>query len=149
MKKQFVDYLRKSGLVTKTQKARFFDLYHIVGRFMPEEPQFVFLSKPGKDKVVSEIDDLWFFSKRYAVEARKFLHQDDVEVIPLAGLKGLRVLSKNFNWESLKPKPGIAGTASLRVEFQSASNKIFSLDSFSEQCCTLGLIVIDCLRPNL
>ncbi len=84
MKEGFVDYLKSIGL-TEPLLTKVETIYAFFDKICPDDIQDIFISdRPEQEKRIYL--SVWFFSKRYAMEAKQFTQDvDNFDILPIKG----------------------------------------------------------------
>jgi hypothetical protein len=82
MKQEFLDYLACIGLKDLII-ARVATILEFNVKICPDEIMDIFISEYMKEDGTREYESLWFFSKRYTMEAKHFLAVDDFDIMPV------------------------------------------------------------------
>ena len=80
---KFISYLNKVDITTRILLKRIELIYILCRDMCPEEIEDLFVTDYITADESREFENLWFLSKNYLLEAKKFLHQIDIDITPI------------------------------------------------------------------
>ena len=80
---KFIPYLREVDITSRTLLKRIEFIYILCSDMCLDEIEDIFVTDYIKEDGTREYENLWFFSKGYMLEAKKFLTQIDLDVTPM------------------------------------------------------------------
>lgn len=150
MNESFNEYLKKMGLVSESCLKKLNDILEFASRLVPEPIEDVFISQSNEEnKKITEWDSLWFFSKKYCLEARQFLVHNDFELYHLEGLRNVRLILENCELSKLSTQPSADPPATLVVEFNPSRGGRCQLYAYGQNCEKLSSLVFKFLQTNI
>lgn len=79
MRQEFMKYLKSIG-ITETLSKRIERIYEFYREICPDEIKDIFVTEYIKEDGSREYENLWFFSKKYWMEAKQFIIKDDFDI---------------------------------------------------------------------
>ena len=79
MKKEFVNYLGTLG-ISENLRQRIETIYEFYESVCPDEIKDIFVTDYWKNDGSREYEHLWFFSEKFAMEAKRFVTEDDFDL---------------------------------------------------------------------
>ena len=144
MKKEFNTYLDtiRTGEVIKKRVESILEFYK---NTYPEDIEDIFISdiiESGNGRI---FQNLWFFSKSYAMEAKDFVsNKDDFDnMVIRQNVAYWRVVKENYDFKET------TGKSRLSIHFQAKSAVTGDLQASKENCDYLKNIFVKHISPNL
>jgi len=107
MKEEFVIYIRSIGITVILQK-RIEEIYEFYEKICPDEITDIFVTDYIKDDVSREYENLWFFSKKYCMEAKGFTVRDEFDMVPIRKrVVGWDMQKKDYDFKTATSKSRI------------------------------------------
>ena len=78
---KFIPYLKEVDITTRALLKRVEFMYSLCSDMCPDEIEDIFVTDYIKGDGAREYENLWFFSKNYCLEAKKFLTQIDLDIL--------------------------------------------------------------------
>jgi hypothetical protein len=139
----FSNYLRRLGM-TSPLIARASDVYDFYRTIVPGPIPGIFVSEYTTADGQRHYESLWFFTRRFAMEAKSFVTADDFDIAPyLRRLAAIAVRKENYDFR--KAKEG----SRLTVECVDESSVTYGLRASGLNCDSLRDIVRKFFVPNL
>jgi hypothetical protein len=110
-----------------------------------EEIKDIFVTEYISNKGVREYENVWFFTNRYAMEAKLFKMRDEFDISPLAKeILYINIIKSNYEYKCPNEE------SRLLIEYSASfnSNKGY-LKASKENCDRLMEITLKYLVPNL
>lgn len=96
MKQEFILYFDLIG-ITATQVRRIREIENFYSIICPDEIEEVLITDFIDEEGRRQYESLWFFSEKYAMEAKKFLTEDDFDIVPYRRrMEYLNIKKKNY-----------------------------------------------------
>jgi hypothetical protein len=109
----------------------------------PDEIDDVFVEDYIKEDATREYQDLWFFSKRYCLEAKNFLTQIDIDITPIKNrITYWTVTAQDFDFKKASDK------SRLLLEFNLVQGVQGNLKAAKGNCDSLQAIINQYVKPN-
>lgn len=143
MKKEFVVYLKSMGL-EKPFLNRVETIYAFFSEICPDDIQDIFISDlRGQKKRV--YDSLWFFSKKYGMEAKQFTQDvDNFDILPIKGrVEYYNIEKKKYDFDKATQE----SEALLKVKFD--MGLYWNIRASQENCDHLKRIMKKYVSANL
>jgi hypothetical protein len=143
MKEEFKKYLESIG-ITETLYKRVETIYEFYRNICPDEITDIFVTEYIKEDRTREYENLWFFSKKYAMEAKLFIEEDNFDITPIQNrIHHWRIQKQDYDFKKATEKSRIHLTFSIDLgvyaEFKASK----------ENCDHLKDIIFKYVIPNL
>ncbi len=143
MKEEFIKYLESIGIAEALRK-RIETTYEFCREICPDEIIDIFVEEYIKEDGSREYENLDFFSKRYAVEARQFIAKDDFIITPIQKRISYYTLQKrDYNFKTATEK------SRLYLEFDLDTGLKGELKASKENCDYLRDIILKYIKSNV
>lgn len=142
MKREWLDYMKSIGLAAPflgraEQVLLFFEKVH------PDAIDEIFINEYSDKEGNRHYESLWLFSKNAAMEAKRFLQEDDFDSTPLMGqVKYWTVKKTEYDFDKASPQ------ASMTLEFSLVSGVSGNLHASGLNCDHLKRIFLSHIVPN-
>jgi len=143
MKEEFIKYLESIGL-TKTLCERIKTIYEFYRDTCPDEITGIFVTDYITEDGSREYENLWFFSKIYAMEAKQFIVKDDFDMTPIKNrIIYWKIQKKDYDFKKATEK------SRLYLEFGLDTGIAGVFKASKENCDYLKDIILKYVLPNL
>lgn len=143
MKEEFKIYLISIG-ITNTLIKRIEEIYNFYQKLCPEEITTIFVTDYINEDGTREYENLWFFSKKYAMEAKEFIVEDDFDMAQIQNRINYWNIKKD-NYDFKKPEEG--SRLYLHIGFN--PDLTADLKASKENCDYLKKIFLEYVIPNV
>jgi hypothetical protein len=92
------EYLEKIGITTEVLKSSVESAFKLALQIFPEEIEEIYVSDYIKDDGNREYESVWFFSKGYCAEARNFITEYGIDIVPIK-TKRIEINLKDYDFE--------------------------------------------------
>jgi len=123
MKEDFVKYLESIG-ITKAFRKRIETIYGFYREICPDEITGIFITDYVKQDGEREYENLWFFSEKYVMEAKRFITEDDFDITTIhKRIDYLTIKKQDYDFKEATEKsrlhllftPGITTSAEFKA----------------------------------
>jgi len=143
MKEEFIEYLKFIGL-TETLCKRIEAIYKFYRDLCPDEITGIFVTDYTMGDGSREYENLWFFSEKYAMEAKQFIIKDDFDITPIKnGIHYWRIQKQEYDFKKATEK------SRLYLEFRLGTGISGEFKASKENCDYLRDIILKYVLPNL
>lgn len=142
MREEFKKYLETIRM-TDVLSARIQSIYRFYEAVCPEEIGAIFVTDIVNDEGVRQYENLWFFSKTFAMESKVFISQDDFDMMPIKN-KVIYWSIRKQNYDFEKAEDG----SRLRVFYRSDNDVTGELRASRENCDFLRDIFLQRILPS-
>ena len=143
MKEEFIEYLKSIGL-TETLCKRIETIYEFYNDVCPDEITGIFVTDYITRDGSREYETLWFFSEKYAMEAKQFIKKDDFDITPIKNrIQYWRIEKQNYDFKKATEK------SRLYLEFTLDTGISGDFKASKENCDYLRNIILKYVLPNL
>ena len=143
MKEEFIKYLKSIGL-TETLCKRIETIYEFYRDLCPDEITGIFVTDYIIEDGSREYENLWFFSKKYAMEAKQFITKDDFDILPIKNRINYWTIQKwDYDFKKATEK------SRLYLRFDQDTGKYGEFKASKENCDYLRDIILKYVLPNL
>ena len=143
MRDEFSQYLQTIGTSTVVRE-RIEGIHEFYKGICPEEITGIFVTDYIKADGVREFDSLWFFSRKYAMEAKQFLSEDDFDIATFdKSIERMAIKKQDYDFKQATEK------SRLNVNVYTASDLNGDLKASKENCDYLREVTLTYLLPNL
>ena len=140
---QFIPYLKEIDIVTRTLITRVEHIYTLCTNMCPEKIEDIFVTDYIKEDGTREYENLWFFSKGYCLEAKKFLSQIDLDITPLPNrINYWTVTIQDFDFKKASEK------SRLTLQFRTVQEIHGDYKAAKRNCDYLNMIINKYIKPN-
>jgi len=146
MKEGFKEYLVSVGIGEPfTKKIEdVYQFYSQILKIIDEEIGDIFITDYIQQDGSRQHENLWFFSKKYFMEAKLFMLKDDFDFMPISdGLIYLRIEKQNYDFKEA------TSLSRMTVEYQATDLMEGQLKASKENCDKLRDITIKYFTPRL
>jgi hypothetical protein len=147
MKEQFIAYLKSIGMeeLLIERVAEIYQFYdNLLNTNLNDEILDIFITDYITKEETREYENAWFFSKKYFMEARLFINEDDFDVNTISKeLYYLRIKKENYDFLKSNEK------SRLYIKFHAYQKGTGEIKASKENCDYLKKIYIKYLLPNL
>jgi hypothetical protein len=147
MKEQFITYLTAIDLTDVFIKRidEIYQFYEAILRTkLNDEIQDIFVTDYITKEETREYENVWFFSKKYFMEAKLFIKQDDFDICPISKDIGwLQIKKQNYDFVKSSEK------SRLNVRYLSTLKGSGELKASKENCDYLKEMYLKYMLPNL
>ena len=143
MKDEFKKYLEAIG-ITEILHRRIKTIYEFYEKICPNEITNIFVTDYITEDGTREYENLWFFSKKYVMEAKLFIQKDDFDITPIQN----RIIYWTIQKQDYDFKKAIEKSR-LYLEFRLDTGGICELKASKENCDYLRDIILKYVVPNL
>ncbi|MCH8011088.1 MAG: hypothetical protein IIA61_03930 [Candidatus Marinimicrobia bacterium] len=81
MREEFIKYLGSID-ITKALREKIETIHKFFQEICPDEITGIFITDYMKEDGSREYENIWFFSKKYCMEAKQFITKDDFDITP-------------------------------------------------------------------
>lgn len=143
MKKEFKKYLKSIG-ISNTLKKRIEEIYNFYQKVCSEEITTIFVTDYIKKDGTREYENLWFFSKKYAMEAKRFIGEDDFDMMQTQNrIHYWKIKKNNYDFEKPEEK------SRLHLHIGLIHDLSGNFKASKENCDYLKKIFLEYVIPNL
>ena len=143
MKEGFIDYLKSIGITEILQK-RIATIYEYFEKMCPEEITDIFVTDYIKDDASREYESLWFLSERYLMEAKRFVADDDFDMLNFKEKVAYwNIKSQDYDFKKATEKSRLH----IDVVFLRGVSGVFK--AARENCDYLMKIILKDIIPNI
>ena len=143
MKEEFMKYLKSIGL-TEALCKRIETIYEFYSSVCPDEITGIFVTDYLTKDGSREYENLWFFSEKYAMEAKQFIKKDDFDTTPIKNrIQYWRIEKKDYDFKIATEK------SRLHLVFALDSGISGEFKASKENCDHLRDIILKYVLPNL
>lgn len=144
MKSEFKTYLVSIGIgepfAKKVEEA--YQFYSEMLKNMDDEISDLFITDYIQKDGSRQHENLWFFSKKYFMEAKMFINKDDFDFMPISsGLRYLQIEKQNYDFKQA------TNESRMTVEYQGTGMMNGKLIASRENCDKLRDIIIKYFAP--
>ncbi|MHB8119849.1 MAG: hypothetical protein ACYDHX_14185 [Methanothrix sp.] len=144
MKSEFKTYLVSIGIgepfAKKVEEA--YQFYSEILKNMDDEIKDLFITDYIQQDGSRQHVNLWFFSKKYFMEAKMFINKDDFDFMPISsGLAYLRIEKQNYDFKQA------TNESRMTVEYQARGMMNGTLIASRNNCDKLREIIIKYFAP--
>ena len=136
------EYLDRIGITTDTLKSRVKFAYSLASQIFPEEVEEIFVSDYIKADGSREYESVWFFSKGYCAEARNFITEYGIDIVPIK-TKRVEVNLQDYDFAKATEK------SRFRLSILLGEGLYAELKASKDNCNHLKDITIKYFRPRL
>ncbi len=141
---KFIPYLKSVDIVTRQLIKRIESIYTLCSDMCPDELEDIFVTDYIKGDGTREYENLWFFSKSYCVEAKKFMTTIDLDIAPLKNrVTYWTVQANDYNFKKSSVK------SRLNLHFDTIQKITCSFKATRGNCAYLQSIINKYVKPNL
>ena len=144
MREEFIEYLKSIGLAEALCE-RIETIYEFYNSgICPDEITGIFVTDYITGDGTREYENLWFFSEKYAMEAKQFIKEDDFDITPIKNrIQYWRIKKQDYDFKKATEKSRLylifALDTGVRGEFKASK----------ENCDYLIDIILKYVLPNL
>lgn len=143
MNAEFIDYLNNLN-ITETLQKRIEYIYEVFEVMCSDEIVNIFVTNYIKGNGSKEYENLWFFSTKYAMEAKNFIKTDDFDITPIKNrINYWNIKMENYNYQNATQ------TSRLFLTFKSNVHIDFTFKASEKNCDYLRDIIQKYVKPNL
>jgi len=140
---KFIPYLKGVDIVTRTLLKRIEFIYTLCSDMCLEEIEDVFVTDYIKGDGTREYENLWFFSKGYCLEAKKFLSQIDLDITPIKNrITYWTVTAQNFDFKKASEN------SRLNLAFNTVQGISGDFKAARRNCDYLKALINRYVKPN-
>lgn len=140
---KFIPYLNAIDITTRAYLKRIELIYTWCSDMCPEEIEDIFAEDYFKEDGTREYENLWFFSKNYCLEAKKFLTQINLDITPIKNrIHYWTVQAQDFDFKKASDK------SRLNLRFDLAQRISGELKAARGNCDFLQAIINKYVKPN-
>lgn len=140
---KFIPYLREVNIITRALLKRVEFMYRLCSDMCPDEIEDIFVTDYIKEDGTRDYENLWFFSKNYCLEAKKFLTQIDLDITPIKNrIIYWTVTAQEFDFKKASEN------SRLNLEFQTIQRIHGDFKSAKGNCASLQAIISKYVKPN-
>ncbi len=140
---KFISYLNEIDIVTRTLITRVEDIYKLCVDMCPDKIEDIFVTDYVKADGMREYENLWFFSKGYCLEAKKFLSQINLDLLPLKNqINYWTITLQDFNFKKSSEK------SRLTLDFKTVQEVRGDFKAAKNNCDYLYIIINKYVKPN-
>lgn len=98
MDEKFYKYMDNIGITEVKLRKRIYDIFRFyTDNLCPETIQDVFVTDYMTEGL-REYENLWFFSENYAMEALKFISQDNFDITPMREISTMKITKTEYDF---------------------------------------------------
>lgn len=143
MKREFVEYLESIG-ITKTFRERIETIYEFYKNICPDEIEDIFVTEYINSDGSREYENLWFFSEKYVMEAKRFITEDNFDITPIhKRIHFLTIKEQDYDFRKATKK------SRLYLQFALDTTAEGEFKASKENCDYLREIFLKYILPNL
>ncbi|MGB9978851.1 hypothetical protein [Methanobacterium sp.] len=142
MKENFYKYLLDIG-ITKTYGKKVEEIYNFYKNVCLEPIEDVFITDYITEDQLREYESLWFFSKNYAMEAKRFIKEYDLDMSPISKVTRWEIKKKDYDFENATEK------SRMSLHFSSDIGITFNFKASKENCDYLKKIFNTYINSNM
>ena len=143
MEEKFTEYLSSIG-IPEALDEKIEKIYEFYQKILPEEIKDIFVTDYIKKDETREYENIWFFSKKYWMEAKQFIIKDNFDITSIQ--KHVRYWSiekKDYDFKEATDK------SRLVLFFGLDTGVTGNLKASKRNCDYLRDIIIKYINPNL
>lgn len=138
-----IDYLDNLN-ITNILRERIEYIYKFFEEICPDEIVDIFITDYLKENESKEYESLWFFSTKYAMEAKNFTTKDDYDISPIKNrIHYWSIKMENYNYQNATK------TSRIFSKFRVDATLNCELKASEENCDYLKDIIQKYVKPNL
>jgi hypothetical protein len=143
MKEEFIKYLESIGIANALRE-RIDTIYKFYQEIYPDEITDIFITDYIKEDGTREYENLWFFSEKHCMEAKRFITKDDFDIVPIKKRVNYWTIQKqNYDFKKATEKSRLY----LKFDLDAGINCDFK--AAKENCDYLRKIILKYIVPNL
>ena len=143
MREEFIKYL-ESISITKALRKRIETIYEFCKGICSDEITDIFITDYIKQDGSRQYENLWFFSEKNCMEAKRFITIDNFDITPIKKrIDFWSLQKKKYDFKKATEKSRLL----LRIKFD--SQMVGELKAAKENCDYLRKIVLKYVVPNL
>jgi len=140
---KFIPYLKEVDITTRALLKRVEFIYNLCCDMCPEEIEDIFVTDYIKEDGTREYENLWFFSKGYCLEAKKFLTQINLDVTPIKKrIYYWTVTAQDFDFSKATDK------SRLNLTYRLVQEILGNFKAAKGNCDSLQAIINKYVKPN-
>ena len=140
---QFIkEYLPKVDITTNTLSERVSFLYEVASKMCPEKIERIFIDDYINEDKSRGYESIWFFSKRFILEAHDFETKYELDIVPIIVYRFLIQL-KDYDFCEATEE------SRMRVFITFGEDMTGELKASKENCDILRDIVFTYIQPKL
>ena len=142
MNEQHRNYLERIGM-SSVLIERCRSLYEFYATLLPDEAWDIFVTELVTSEGTRQYDSLWFFSQRYAAEAKRFLAEDDFDFTLIGkAVYHWEIKKQDYDFRSATDK------SRLSIAFHFLHEITGELKASKENCDSLRDVFVRYIMPN-
>ncbi len=142
MDHNFYKYLRRIGIVEKNLQERISQIFLFYANYLcPETIQDIFVTDYMSEES-REYENLWLFSKNYAMEAKRFISEDNFDISPITNIKRIEINKTKYDFIEANDSSRL----NLYCDLESA---FLQMRASKENCDYLKVIIDKYLKSRL
>ena len=135
---KFIPYLRSVDIVTRSLIKRIELICTLCTDMCPDKLEDIFVTDYVSKEGTREYENLWFFSKSYCLEAKKFMTEITLDIAPFKNnIAAWAISTQDFNFKkastksrlSLHLKFSTTATSGLTASFKASGKNCEALQS--------------------
>lgn len=138
---QFNEYLRKVDITTKVLSDRVRFLYEAASKICPEKIERIFIDDYINEDKSRGYESIWFFSKRFILEAHDFETKYELDIVPIIVYR-LMIELKDYDFCKATEE------SRMRVSLTFAEDLTGELKAAKENCDILRDIIFTYIQPK-
>lgn len=140
---KFIPYLKEVDIKTRALLKRIEFIYNLYGDMCPDDIEDIFVTDYIKADGTREYENLWFFSKNYCLEAKKFLTQLNLDITPIKNrITYWTVTAQEFDFKKA------SANSRLNLDFKTVQEIYGVFKSAKENCVYLQAIINKYVKTN-
>lgn len=145
MKTEFYSYLESIGLTDVSVKRiqEICQFYENILHRLDDEIQDIFVTDFISKDETRQYENLWFFSKKYFMEAKLFLTQDDFDIAPSVKIRYIDIKKQDYDFVKANEK------SRLYIDYRFPYPSGGSFKASKNNCDYLKEIYLKHILPNL
>ena len=145
MKKEFIDYLESIDIKGGILLDRIESIYEFYNDMCPDEIEDIFVTDYIDSEGKREYENLWFFSDRYAMEAKGFaMGKDDFDIAPIKDrVEYYEIRKQDYDFKEATEKSRLH----LKIKWDTGIHGEFK--AAKENCDVFRDIILKYVKPNL
>ena len=142
--KEFKTYLEKIDIKTEALLNRIQLVYDVASEMCPETIEQIFITDYINKENTRAYESIWFFSKGYCMEAKDFVTDYSIDIIPInKKIYRYEIILKDYDFKTATPE------SRLQLSIQFEEGLFGDLKAAKENCDVLRDIILKYVKPNL
>ena len=140
---KFIPYLKEVDITTRVLLERIEFIYNLCSDMCQDKIEDVFVTDYVKEDGMREYENLWFFSKGYCLEAKKFLSEINLDITPIKNrVTYWTVTAQDFDFKKASEK------SRLHLRYDLVQRISGEFKAARGNCDSLQAIINKYVKPN-